>query len=89
MGQIDSLRAELDSVDLRIIGLIAKRMDIARAIGACKQTSRAPIRDHGREDDVKRHWRDESLRTGLDADRMGDIIDIILAMSRGVQGDGK
>ncbi len=66
MGQIDSLRAELDSVDLRIIGLIAKRMDIARAIGACKQTSCTPIRD-----------------------RMGDIIDIILAMSRGVQGDGK
>ncbi len=87
MERIDSLREELDAVDRHIIALIANRMDIARAIGACKQAACAPVLDQGRETDVKRRWREESLQLGLDADRMAGIIDIIFAMSRGVQGD--
>jgi monofunctional chorismate mutase len=86
MDDIESLRSRLDDVDDHILTLVARRMEIAREIGALKLTANAPVLDTEREAAVARRWTAAGERLGLEGDALHELLDVLLRMSRKVQG---
>ncbi len=51
-GDIASLRAVIDEVDEKIMGLVNQRLSLATQIGALKKKSATPIKDSAREEEI-------------------------------------
>ncbi|HMM78668.1 MAG TPA: prephenate dehydratase domain-containing protein [Pyrinomonadaceae bacterium] len=81
---LDDWRRQIDDVDSAIVGLLAKRVEIAREISRLKQSSGMPILDRERE--IRIFDRVRSLSGGVvDASVVDQIYEAILADSRRVQ----
>jgi len=52
MGELDTLRGEINDVDTRLTALFLKRMDITRRVGEYKQKNGIPVLDIEREREV-------------------------------------
>jgi chorismate mutase/prephenate dehydratase len=82
---VAALRQQVNAVDEQILGLINRRMRLARLIGCCKNQKGAPIHDPKREQQVLE--RLDSLNTGpLSQDNLARIFQAIMAAARDVQG---
>jgi monofunctional chorismate mutase len=51
-GDLAALRHALDDIDREIVKLFEKRMDVSRAVAACKLENGLPVLDAGREEQV-------------------------------------
>ena len=60
MNRISDLRKEIDAVDEKIVCLIEKRIDIAKAIGAEKKEKRIPVEDRSRETELLKRLKAKS-----------------------------
>lgn len=81
---LDDWRRQIDDVDSEIVGLLAKRAQIAREISRLKRVSGTPIRDRERE--MRIFDRVRNLSVGVVDSRVVDqIYEAILAESRRVQ----
>jgi chorismate mutase len=67
-ADIKQLRTEIARVDEALASLIAKRVDIARKIGAAKRASAVATLDHAREANVVRRLVELSRSAGLKYD---------------------
>jgi len=81
---LDDWRKEIDDVDSEIVGLLAKRAQIAREISRLKHVSGTPIRDREREMRIFDRVRNLSVGT-VDSRVVDQIYEAILAESRRVQ----
>ncbi len=73
LDQLEELRDSIDSVDDRIINILAERMQIARQIGECKKTNNITILQKSRWDEIFTKRKDSGVKVGLTEDFMKDL----------------
>jgi chorismate mutase/prephenate dehydratase len=85
--QLDHLRGEVDSIDDGILGLLARRREVARKIAAEKHRAERPFRDDLREEALLIERLSAAGKYQLDADLVSRVWEQILADSLRVQFD--
>lgn len=78
-------RARITDVDTRLIALLARRMDLARALRGVKAEADMPTYDPTREASVIRHAASEGGRHGLPEEDVRELFWRIVKMSRDAQ----
>jgi chorismate mutase/prephenate dehydratase len=86
-NQLDSLRGEVDRIDDGILGLLAKRREVARRIAEEKHRSERPFRDDLREEALLIERLSAAGKYELDTDLVSRVWEQILADSLRVQFD--
>jgi len=79
------LRAQIESVDERLIGLIAERLTLARAVGRAKCAAGRPVTDPAREAAVVARASSLARESGVPEDEIRALYWRLLAMSRRAQ----
>lgn len=85
--QLDDLRGEVDSIDDGILGLLARRRQVARRIAAEKHRAERPFRDDLREEALLIERLAAAGKYELDADLVSRVWEQIMADSLRVQFD--
>ena len=85
--QLDNLRGEVDHIDDGILGLLAKRREVARQIAAEKHRVERPFRDDLREEALLIERLAAAGKYELDADLVSRVWEQIMADSLRVQFD--
>ncbi|MCP4721039.1 MAG: bifunctional chorismate mutase/prephenate dehydrogenase, partial [Desulfobacteraceae bacterium] len=80
--QIAPLRDEIDSIDSRILSLLARRQAQVEKVVALKKIHSIPVYHPAREEDLISRLRLQSQNNGLDPDFMEDLYRVILRQSR-------
>lgn len=83
---LDALRLGIDSVDERIVALLAERKALVDAVAAQKQARSLPIHHPAREEDLVSRRRDQARAAGLDPDMVEDVFRRLMRASRVSQG---
>ena len=63
---LTDIRARLDDVDARLVGLLAERSDLVREVIDFKRAQRMGVVDRRREDDMLQRTSDLASTRGLD-----------------------
>ena len=87
MKDIDRLRSKLDKIDLEILGLLLKRLEIVRKIGSIKNMQNLPIVDSKREEEVYNNVITFASEHDLDSNQIKSIFHEIILLSKKVQND--
>jgi 3-deoxy-7-phosphoheptulonate synthase len=78
-GSVERIRRAIDSVDGGIARLAARRLELARLVGAVKKASGRPIRDEAREASVRARFAEALGPDAPGATRLADtLIDLAL-----------
>jgi 3-deoxy-7-phosphoheptulonate synthase len=78
-GSVERIRRAIDSVDGSIARLAARRLELARLVGAVKKASGRPIRDEAREASVRARFAEALGPNAPGATRLADtLIDLAL-----------
>lgn len=85
--ELVALRVELEAIDSDIVNLLARRMELARRIGAQKRAAGLPLQDPKREAQVVAAVARNARRAGLPEEAVRDIVWPIVAMCRRAQQD--
>jgi len=83
---LDTLRKQIDDLDILIIKSIAERMKVAGRIGLEKKESGIPVEDKGRENVVLNKVRDLALAENLNPVEIQNIYQRIISISKEAQG---
>lgn len=75
------LRSQIDLLDQELLGLLAKRVALARETRALKTNAR----DAKREDDLRTQWRKGAEALGLDAKKTEAVLDAVIDLSHSAQ----
>ena len=86
-NRLDNLRGEVDRIDDGILGLLAKRREVARMIAAEKHRAERPFRDDLREEALLIERLSAAGKYELDADLVSRVWEQIMADSLRVQFD--
>jgi chorismate mutase len=79
------LREEVARTDQEIVGLIARRLELVRALGEEKARCGLPTADPAREAAVLRAVGSAARDAGLDEERVRELFWCVIDMSRSVQ----
>lgn len=82
-----ALRAQLEALDAELVDVLARRMELARRIGAEKRAASLPLQDPRREAQVVAAVARHAQRAGLPEESVRDIIWPVVAMCRRAQQD--
>ncbi|HET7632105.1 MAG TPA: chorismate mutase [Gemmatimonadaceae bacterium] len=82
---LTQLRLEMEALDRDVIRLIARRVDLARQIGAVKRAAGLPAVDPVREAAVISHVSEVARAEGAPEEDMRHLFWHIIGMSRRVQ----
>ncbi|NBU26158.1 MAG: bifunctional chorismate mutase/prephenate dehydrogenase [Gammaproteobacteria bacterium] len=85
MSSLDELRQHLDTLDARLIELIADRQRTSREIARVKRSTGHPTRDYGRERDVILGARAEAERQGVPPNVAEDLMRMLIRSSLATQ----
>lgn len=83
--QLESLRVQIEQIDRDIVGLIARRVALGRAVGEAKRSLGATILDPAREAAVVRRAGTLARDAGLADEDVRDIFWHVIALSRRAQ----
>ncbi len=83
--RLEVLREEIEATDDRILALIRKRMDLARAIGTAKAAAGLPILDPVREARVVRRVATQARAREMPAEEVRSLFWGIIALCRSEQ----
>jgi chorismate mutase len=86
-SELEAARKAMDSVDRRLVSLIAERADVAREIGRVKRSLGATMLDPAREAAVVRRAGELARESELDTEVVRTIFWQLIALSRSVQSD--
>lgn len=84
-GELERLRAEIDATDLKVVDLLAKRLEQVKQVMALKQAHQLPVYHPAREEDLIYARRRQAREAGLDPDYIEELYRIILRQSRVAQ----
>jgi chorismate mutase/prephenate dehydratase len=73
-------RKKIDEIDLNILLLLNRRIDISKNVGAIKREKGIAIRDYQREDEVYLRVMQKAIEIGLDSMKVKGIYQGIVAM---------
>ena len=82
--RIDELRKEIDLIDKELIALFERRMDTACAIGRIKREEGMPIKNEGREEQVKANCR-KNCRNSRYLPYAQSVMMSVIEACRGIQ----
>ena len=82
---LDDLRARLDALDDEVLAIVGRRLEIVAEIARVKRSAGKPVRDAGREDEIRERLAAAAARRGVPPNLAGGLIDILLRASLGVQ----
>ena len=85
MNEITFLRREIESIDKKILTLLARRLTHVEKIAELKQKKQLLILDTEREKILKEIWRMKARELQLECDAVSNIFNEILLMSKSVQ----
>ena len=85
IAAVASLRAQIEAVDEQLVGLIAERLTLARAIGRAKCLAGEPVTDPAREAAVVARASALAREAGVPEDEIRALYWRLLAMSRRAQ----
>jgi chorismate mutase len=83
--ELERLRTEIGAIDSELIRLIARRVDIARAVGVAKRAAGMPTLDPAREAAVVRRAGELAREAGLADDDVRYIFWHLVGLSRRAQ----
>lgn len=83
--ELDALRAEIESIDRRLVELIARRVVVARRIGERKRVVGKMLLDPAREAEVVRRAGELARTRGLPAESIRSVFWTLVALSREAQ----
>jgi chorismate mutase len=86
-AELDAARKAMDSVDRRLVSLIAERAGIAREIGRVKRGLGLTTLDPAREAAVVRRAGELARESELDTEVVRTIFWQLISLSRSVQSD--
>jgi chorismate mutase/prephenate dehydrogenase len=84
-AELNELRARLDTLDDEVLAIVERRLEVIAAIARVKRSQGLPVRDVGREDEIRARLRDAARRRGVPSDLAASLIDILLRASLEVQ----
>ena len=87
--RIAELRGEIDALNAEIVGLLARRVEVARGIGEAKRDLGLPIVDRAREGKVYERVRELARGAGLDPEGVERVFREIVDLSTRAQEDGR
>jgi chorismate mutase/prephenate dehydratase len=82
MNKIEALRKEVDNLDVEIINLLKKRVELAKAISKAKKEEGYPIYDPLREEKVIKKVKNLALKKNLNLNEVLWIYRKIIALCR-------
>jgi len=83
--RLEVLREEVEATDDRILALVRKRMDLARAIGAAKEAAGLPVHDPVREARVVRRVATQARALAMPGEEVRSLFWSIIALCRSEQ----
>ena len=84
-AELERLRAEIEGLDRAVIKLLARRVELARQVGAAKHTLGLPTLDPAREAAVVRRAGALAREVGLDDEDVRYIFWHLIGLSRRAQ----
>ncbi len=64
---LELLRARIAEVDAQLLALVARRLALAREVGAAKRAAGLPVRNYSTEAEVLERYRERAAALGVDA----------------------
>lgn len=83
------LRARIAAVDAELVALVARRLALARDVGAAKRAAGLPVRSFGTEAEVLARFREEAGRHGLDPRLAGRLAHQLISASVQLQEEAR
>lgn len=83
--RLSALRREIAERDVELVEVLARRLELARAIGELKRELGTPIMDPAREAEVVRRAAERARQRGVDPELVRDVIWRIMDQARGEQ----
>jgi chorismate mutase/prephenate dehydrogenase len=80
--RLEALRKSIDDTDEKIVSLLAKRQKFVEKIVEIKKKNNLPVYHPAREEDLISERRNQSRKSGLNADFVEELFRIILRRSR-------
>lgn len=81
-GNLDTLRREIDAIDVQIVNLLAQRHDRVQQVVSIKKSMGLPVWHPAREEDLVSKRRAQAARVGLDPAFVEEIYRCVLRQSR-------
>lgn len=85
IATVATLRAQIEAVDAQLVGVIAQRLALAKAIGCSKRAGGIPVTDPAREAAVVARVSALAREAGVPEDEIRALYWRLLAMSRRAQ----
>jgi len=82
---MDKIRNEINKIDVQIIGLLGKRMKLAKKIGKLKKKAGLPVWDKMRERKLRKTYQTKAKTAGLSRDFIDGFFDVTFSESRRIQ----
>jgi chorismate mutase / prephenate dehydrogenase len=80
--ELENLRRQLDTIDQKIVSLLAKRQAEVEHVVKLKKTHNLPVYHPAREENLISHLRNQGAEAGLDSDYIEELYRRILRQSR-------
>jgi len=80
--ELENLRRQLDTIDQKIVSLLAKRQEEVERVVKLKKTHNLPVYHPAREENLISHLRNQGAEAGLDPDYIEELYRRILRQSR-------
>ncbi|MEM0358402.1 MAG: chorismate mutase [Candidatus Hadarchaeales archaeon] len=84
---LEELRAEIDEIDRQLVGLLARRMELAEEIARVKELEGRPLRDERREAEVIERARKMAKELRLDPEIAETVMRVIISRSTQKQAE--
>ena len=85
--EMERLRDEIESIDRKLIELVARRVDLAREVGRAKRAAGLPTLDPAREAAVVRRAGQVAREVGIADEDVRYIFWHLIGLSRRAQND--
>ncbi len=82
---IASLRAEIDAINMELLALVARRLDVSVQIGALKQEAGLPLYSEDRERDLLDRFKKAAVDLDIDPEYVEELMSVVLVHSRAAQ----
>jgi chorismate mutase len=82
---LDNLRKIIDEIDVKLVKLLSRRIQIANQIGDEKKKFRVPVDDQNREAEVIANISELAKREDIDETEIRNIYKLIIGISKKVQ----
>ncbi|MDA3863326.1 MAG: chorismate mutase [Deltaproteobacteria bacterium] len=83
--QIYDYRYELELLDSELLELLARRSQLAKAVGMYKEAEGLPVLDSSREKELEKKWLEMAQILGENSDYIKKIFNLVVKNSRQIQ----